>query len=162
MCSSASGEKTMIGLPTPGVQRNGWSRPGATRNPVPEPYPFLLAPTAVTIPWWLPFGKVPEVRPADLATELADVVRPILLDVRTSPEYATGHIEGAVNVLVTSLSGRLPYLGLQEGRPVVAICLSAHRSPPAVRVLRRAGIDARQLAGGLIAWRIASLPIVRR
>jgi rhodanese-related sulfurtransferase len=44
---------------------------------------------------------------------------------------------------------------------VVAICLSAHRSPPGVRLLRQAGIDARQLAGGMLAWRRAGLPVVR-
>jgi rhodanese-related sulfurtransferase len=43
---------------------------------------------------------------------------------------------------------------------VVAICLSAHRSPPAVRLLSRAGYDARQLEGGMLAWRAAGLPVV--
>ena len=115
----------------------------------------------MTVPWWLPFGRVPEVRPAELAGEMAGAASPVLLDVRTAGEFAAGHIAGAINVPVTSLSGRLPSLGDLDGRPVVAICLSAHRSPPAVRLLRRAGIEARQLAGGMIAWRMAGLPVVR-
>ena len=115
----------------------------------------------MSVPWWLPFGRVPEVRPAELAGEMAGAASPVLLDVRTAGEFAAGHIAGAINVPVTSLSGRLPSLGDLGGRPVVAICLSAHRSPPAVRLLRRTGIDARQLAGGMIAWRMAGLPVVR-
>ena len=115
----------------------------------------------MTVPWWLPFGRVPEVGPADLAAELAGRRDPVLLDVRTSGEFASGHISGAVNVPVTALAGRLSFLDLPPGRPVVAICLSAHRSPPAVRLLRQAGIDARQLAGGMLAWRRAGLPVVR-
>jgi rhodanese-related sulfurtransferase len=115
----------------------------------------------VTVPWWLPFGRVSEVRPADLAAELASTDSPVLLDVRTAGEFASGHIAGAINVPVTSLSARLSSLGLPAGRPVVAICLSAHRSPPAVRLLRRVGVEARQLAGGMIAWRLAGLPVVR-
>ncbi len=115
----------------------------------------------MTVPWWLPFGRVPEVRPAELAGEMAGAASPVLLDVRSPREFAAGHIAGAINVPVTSLSGRLPSLGRLDGRPVVAICLSAHRSPPAVRLLRRTGIDARQLAGGMIAWRMAGLPVVR-
>ncbi len=115
----------------------------------------------MALPWWLPFGSVPEVPAGDLAAELANGAAPLLLDVRTPIEFASGHIAGAVNVPVTALSGRMPSLGIPAGRPVVAICLSAHRSPPAVRLLRRAGIEARQLAGGMIAWRAAGLPVVR-
>jgi rhodanese-related sulfurtransferase len=115
----------------------------------------------MALPWWLPFGAVPEVRPHDLAAELTGVSGPFLLDVRTPAEFATGHVAGAVNVPVTSLRGRIPALGIAPGRAVVAICLSAHRSPPAVRLLRGAGIDARQLAGGMIAWRTSGLPVVR-
>jgi rhodanese-related sulfurtransferase len=115
----------------------------------------------MNVPWWLPFGRVSEVRPADLAAEMAGAAPPLLLDVRTSAEYASGHLAGAVHLPVTSLTARLSSLGLARGRPVVAICLSAHRSPPAVRLLSRAGVDARQLAGGMIAWRLAGLPLVR-
>lgn len=115
----------------------------------------------MNVPWWLPFGSVPEVRPSDLAGEMAGKAPPFLLDVRSAAEFASGHLAGSVNVPVTSLAGRLASLGLPRGRPVVAICLSAHRSPPAVRLLRRAGIEARQLAGGMIAWNRAGLPVVR-
>jgi rhodanese-related sulfurtransferase len=38
---------------------------------------------------------------------------------------------------------------------VVAICLTAHRSIPAVRLLRARGFEAAQLAGGMLAWRVA-------
>ncbi|MEI7703008.1 MAG: rhodanese-like domain-containing protein [Deltaproteobacteria bacterium] len=113
------------------------------------------------LPWWLPFGSVPEIGPADLASAMSGAEQPVLIDVRTVAEFATGHLAGAVNVPVTSLAGRIPSLSLPAGRPIVAICLSAHRSPPAVRLLRNAGHDARQLAGGMIAWRLAGLPVVR-
>jgi rhodanese-related sulfurtransferase len=43
---------------------------------------------------------------------------------------------------------------------VVAICLTAHRSIPAVRLLRENGFEARQLQGGMLAWRAAQLPEV--
>ena len=61
---------------------------------------------------------------------------------------------------MNDLPRRLPQLGLERGRPVVAICLTAHRSIPAVRLLRRAGFDAAQLAGGMLAWRAAGFPEV--
>ena len=43
-------------------------------------------------------------------------------------------------------------------RPVVAICLTAHRSIPAVRLLHRHGFAAAHLAGGMLAWRAAGFP----
>jgi rhodanese-related sulfurtransferase len=115
----------------------------------------------MSVPWWLPFGRVPEVRPAELLEEMAGKAAPFLLDVRTPAEFASGHLKGAVNVPVTSLQGRLSSLGIPAGCQVVAICLSAHRSPPAVRLLRRTGVEARQLAGGMLAWRLAGNPVVR-
>jgi rhodanese-related sulfurtransferase len=110
------------------------------------------------LPWWLPFGPVPEIHAPALSRALGQGAPPQLVDVRTSREFAGGHIEGAVNVPVTELAGRLPGLSLDPARPVVAICLTAHRSIPAVRLLRGHGLEARQLAGGMLAWRAQGLP----
>lgn len=109
-------------------------------------------------PWWLPFGAVPELAARELAVTLGGAGTPVLLDVRTTAEFEAGHIEGAINVPVTSLAASLPQLQLDPARPVVAICLTAHRSIPAVRLLRGHGLDARQLKGGMLAWRAAGLP----
>jgi rhodanese-related sulfurtransferase len=110
------------------------------------------------LPWWLPFGAVPEIAPAALSGALAAARPPQLLDVRTPQEYAAGHVDGAVSAPITSLAERLTQLGLDPARPVVAICLTAHRSIPAVRLLRAQGFEASQLAGGMLAWRAAGLP----
>jgi rhodanese-related sulfurtransferase len=112
-------------------------------------------------PWWFPFGRVAEVTPAALAEALADDAAPQLLDVRTPAEFSAGHIPGSRSLPITALSSRLAEAGLDPGRPVVAICLTAHRSIPAVRLLRRHGFDAAQLAGGMLAWRALRLPEVR-
>ena len=110
------------------------------------------------LPWWLPFGRVPEVTAGDLAARLGRGEAVQLVDVRSPSEFRGGHIAGAVNVPITEAPGQLGSLGLDAKRPVVAICLSAHRSIPAVRLLQRQGFDAAQLAGGMLAWRAAGLP----
>jgi rhodanese-related sulfurtransferase len=110
------------------------------------------------LPWWLPFGTVPEISPAQLAKELAGLPAPQLLDVRTAAEFARGYVRGAVSVPIQTLAARLDALRLDPSRRVVAICLSAHRSIPAVRLLRSRGFEAAQLAGGMLAWRAAGLP----
>ncbi len=110
------------------------------------------------LPWWLPFGRVPEIAPADLAERLKRRPWPQLLDVRTAAEFAGGHVRGALNVPVSQLRSRLESLRLDPGRPVVAVCLTAHRSVGAVRLLRQRGFEALQLAGGMRAWRAERRP----
>ena len=114
--------------------------------------------------WWWPFGEVPEISPRQL-----DIMRkvgsapPQLIDVRTSSEYRSGHIAGAIHVPITELGARLPSLQLDGKLPIVAICRAAHRSVPAVRLLRRHGFGhACQLQGGMLAWQQAGLPVEGR
>lgn len=107
---------------------------------------------------WRPFGRVPEMSPHELAQALekADVQ---LLDVRTGLEHRRSRIPGARHLPITQFSEKkLSALELDPGRPVVAICLSAHRSIPAVRKLRAQGYSACQLRGGMLAWWKAGLP----
>ena len=107
---------------------------------------------------WAPFGSVPEIAPRDLLAALEGESPPLLLDVRTTIEWERNHIAGAINVPILSLADRLDALALDPARPITAICLSAHRSIPAVRLLRRRGYVAVQLAGGMLAWWAAKLP----
>jgi len=116
----------------------------------------------MALPWWFPFGRVPEIAPEALEARLKKKPWPQVVDVRTPTEFAAGHVRGAVNAPVTALRSRLGALNLDPGRPVVAVCLTAHRSIPAVRLLRQQGFDAVQLAGGMRAWRAARLPEARR
>jgi rhodanese-related sulfurtransferase len=112
----------------------------------------------MALPWWLPFGRVPEIPAPRLARDLSAAVPPQVVDVRTEAEFRRGHIRGAVNVPIQTLARRIGAIGLDRSRPVVAICLTAHRSIPAVRLLVRTGFSAAQLAGGMLAWRAAGFP----
>lgn len=110
--------------------------------------------------WW-PFGRVPEMDAEELAQALGDD-RIQIVDVRTLVEFRRSRIEGARHLPITRLTPEgVGRLHLDPKRPVVAICLTAHRSIPAVRVLRKMGFDARQLRGGMRAWWRSSRPCVR-
>lgn len=101
--------------------------------------------------WW-PFGQVPEITAEQLEHARARGGWQIV-DVRTGPEFRLSRVPGARHLPVTRLSqAGLDALGLDPGRPVVAICLTAHRSVPTVRWLRDLGYDAWQLRGGMRAW----------
>jgi rhodanese-related sulfurtransferase len=113
------------------------------------------------LPWWVPFGSVPEVDAHELARRLEQDAPLLLLDVRSRFEFARGHIAGSVSVPFLAVASRLPELQIDPDATIVAVCLTAHRSIPAVRLLQRRGYsDVVQLAGGMLAWRRAGLPTV--
>jgi phage shock protein E len=60
-----------------------------------------------------------------------------LLDVRTSEEFASGHLDGAVLIPVSDLAVRMGEL--PRDRPVVVYCRSGRRSAAAADQLRSAG-----------------------
>lgn len=76
-----------------------------------------------------------------------------LLDVRPADEFALGHIAGAMNIPLATLPEALPRLA--DGAEIVAYCrgpycIHAHQ---AVAALRRHGLAARRMEGGLPDWR---------
>lgn len=91
-------------------------------------------------------GLVPQWHP----DEVDDVARThLVLDVRSRGEAARGHLPGSLNVPHTELRERLEEVrATADGRPVAVHCASGVRSYLATRVLRQAGLDARNLSGG--------------
>ena len=103
--------------------------------------------------WWLPVGHVPEINAAVLNARLSGDNPPKIVDVRSGVEWRRSHIPGAVSVPINELKDRLASLQLDAQQPIIAICLSAHRSIPAVRLLQAQGFEnAVQLKGGMLAW----------
>ena len=79
----------------------------------------------------------------------------VLLDVRTDAEFRSGHAPAAHHLPVEQLAARLAEV--PAGRPVLAICRSGRRSATATRLLRRHGIEALDVRGGMLAWQHAGL-----
>ncbi len=74
-----------------------------------------------------------------------------LVDVRSPEEYAGGHIEGAVNIPVGEVPGRLGEFGPKD-QDVVVYCRSGRRSSHAAKVLREAGWTKVHNLGGMGNW----------
>jgi len=75
----------------------------------------------------------------------------MLIDVRSPGEYASGHIEGAVNIPVSDLGGRIPKLGKKD-RAIVVYCRSGNRSGQAARILAAAGFTKVFDLGAMSNW----------
>ena len=83
----------------------------------------------------------------------------IVIDVREPDEFASGHVPGARNIPLASVTQHAKELrGVGE---VNVICQSGHRSAQATEALRAAGVDAVDVPGGTSAWIEAGRPIER-
>jgi rhodanese-related sulfurtransferase len=80
-----------------------------------------------------------------------------LIDVREPDEYETGRIAGARLIPMSRLPAEAG--DLDPERPVVFYCRSGSRSALATEAFRNAGFDAYNMAGGLLDWDAAGLPL---
>jgi hydroxyacylglutathione hydrolase len=104
-------------------------------------------------------GRVERITAGSAAEQLGAPHAPLLLDVRTAREYGEAHIEGAVNVPLSQLAGRIGEL--PTDRAIVVYCASGYRSAIASSLLRREGLPrVANLVGGLGAWNSAQLETV--
>jgi rhodanese-related sulfurtransferase len=80
-----------------------------------------------------------------------------LIDVRQPEEHAAGRISGSRLIELAQLSDRAQTI--DPDRPVVFYCRSGARSAMATEAFLRAGFDAHNMAGGLLEWEAAGLPL---
>jgi phage shock protein E len=74
----------------------------------------------------------------------------LLLDVRTPEEFRDRHLDGALNIPVQELAGRVGELGAKE-RPIVVYCRSGARSAMAAILMKKAGYEVVDM-GGIGNW----------
>ena len=65
----------------------------------------------------------------------------VIVDVRTSAEFSTGHISGAKNIPLQVLQGKIATLK-KDGKPVITCCASGMRSGSATSLLKSHGIQS--------------------
>ena len=85
----------------------------------------------------------------------------IILDVRTPEEFASGHIEGALNIDFNSGDFANEITRLNPSETYAIYCRSGNRSGQAASIMHKAGFhDVSNLNGGVIDWTNAGLPLV--
>lgn len=87
----------------------------------------------------------------------------LLLDVRESNEYATGHIKESLHIPMSTLKKRLGELDKYKNKQIVACCRSGSRSNYACKLLKKAGFEnVTNMSGGIMGWSSANLPLTKK
>lgn len=84
----------------------------------------------------------------------------VVIDVRTPAEYASGHLEGAVNIDFSAAEFATEVADLDPDTDYVVYCQTGNRSARAVEVMRAGGLDVRDAGGVTAAAEATGLPIV--
>ena len=84
----------------------------------------------------------------------------VIVDVRTPEEYATGYIEGAINLCV-ECNTQLLLDNLNPNDEILLYCRTGRRSENAMTILNDNGYKkVYNMAGGILAWMDACYPTV--
>jgi rhodanese-related sulfurtransferase len=90
--------------------------------------------------------------------ELRHTPGALLVDVRSTGEFAAGHVPGAMNIPMDEVEARLDDIP-KEG-PVVLVCQSGSRAGMVCELIQHERPNSRVLEGGTDAWMAAGLPVV--
>lgn len=86
----------------------------------------------------------------------------VVLDVRTPGEFEDGHIEGAVNIDLSSGGFKTELQGLDKKKTYFVYCRTGRRSAEAVKMMREQGFNnIVQMQGDIVEWKSAKLPLVK-
>ncbi|MFC4404901.1 rhodanese-like domain-containing protein [Gracilibacillus xinjiangensis] len=91
-----------------------------------------------------------EIQPAELAEKLNSGEKLNIIDVREDDEVAAGVIPGAKHIRLGEIPERMNELDKDEHYYMV--CRSGARSGRATEYLEANGIEATNMAGGMLAW----------
>ena len=85
----------------------------------------------------------------------------LVIDLRSAEAFGRGHIVSARNVPSDEIDARLPSLGADTSKPIVAVCDAGISSRRAVAALRQKGYaSVYSLKQGMTGWTQDGLPVV--
>ncbi|MDQ6976970.1 MAG: rhodanese-like domain-containing protein [Ghiorsea sp.] len=81
----------------------------------------------------------------------------VFIDVRTPQEFKAGHIPGAVNMPVSSITEHLNEI--PKDKQIYVYCHSGKRAARASTVLAKAGFSVENIPESMVGWEAAGYPI---
>lgn len=84
----------------------------------------------------------------------------IVLDTRSTSEFAQGHIAGAINIPHTKVEQNIEFLRKLK-KPIVVHCRSGRRALVAEQALQNANFtQLKHLDGDILGWQALHLPLI--
>jgi len=114
-------------------------------------YAFLVALVGLVIYRTIRLRSVRRLSPAE-ADGLVRSGVAVFLDVRTDAEAKSEHIKGALHIPLHELRRRGEELRRHAGKEIICYCQSGNRSVTAALILRKLGLKAASLNGGIGDW----------
>jgi rhodanese-related sulfurtransferase len=103
-------------------------------------------------------SEAPSISASELQEQRHTGDAPVVIDVRTPEEYASGHIPGAVNIPFDEVAQRVGEVDAPHG--VALYCMVGPRARKGEAALLELGYGpVFHLEGGLAAWQAAGLPV---
>jgi rhodanese-related sulfurtransferase len=95
----------------------------------------------------------PAMAPSEVKDRLGTPQAPLMVDLRTPPEFAIAHLPGAVNIPLPELEKRVDEARPAQGRDLLIYCLNGARTRQAEPILYAHDInDFYHLEGSLEGW----------
>lgn len=125
---------------------------------------FITILSGVMLLWSFLGNRLRGIREADCtaALQLINHKDAVVLDVREPDEFKSGRLLNAKHIPLGKLRDRIGELERYRDTPMVVVCRSGNRSATACALLSREGFtQVYNLAGGMMAWQKAGLPVER-
>ena len=95
-------------------------------------------------------------------TALVNSDKGLVIDIRTTKDYAAGHIVGALNIPQDKFAARIGELEKHKAAKTLIVVDNMGQHAGAVcRDLLKAGFNAAKLSGGVSSWKADNLPLVK-
>ena len=96
-----------------------------------------------------PIDMIIDIEPDELAMDIPFDDKLVVIDVRREPEFADGHIRGAINIPLDEMTDPASMANIDEDHNVYVHCAGGYRSVIAASLLKRQGIhNLRNIVGG--------------
>ncbi|MCW4150966.1 rhodanese-like domain-containing protein [Halomonas janggokensis] len=129
-------------------------------------HPLLVGAFVLALIAWIVYETRSASTHALTATEATQLINredAVVLDIRESKDFKTGHIAGARNIPQSSLDSRMNELNKVKDKPIIVACKHGQSSGAAQAKLAKAGFErAFKLKGGMAQWQADGLPVVKK
>jgi len=96
-----------------------------------------------------PIDIIIDIEPDELAMDIPFDEKLVVIDVRRGPEFADGHIRGAINIPLDEMNDPASMANIEDDHNVYVHCAGGYRSVIAASLLKRQGIhNLRNVVGG--------------